>query len=29
MLSSLTQRQLTADELVAFLSDSYDILGKL
>jgi len=29
MLSSLSQRQLTADELVAFLSDSYDILGKL
>jgi hypothetical protein len=29
MLSSLSQRQLTAEELVAFLSDSYDILGKL
>ncbi len=29
MLSSLSQRPLTADELVAFLNDSYDILGKL
>ena len=29
MLSSLSQRQLTAEELVAFLNDSYDILGKL
>lgn len=29
MLSSLSQRPLTADELVAFLADSYDILGKL
>lgn len=27
MLSSLSQRQLTADELVEFLSDSYEILG--
>ena len=29
MLASLTQRQLTADELVAFLNESYDILGQL
>ncbi len=29
MLSSLSQRQLSADELVSFLNDSYDILGKL
>ncbi len=29
MLSSLSQRPLTAEELVAFLADSYDILGKL
>ncbi|MGN1408826.1 MAG: molecular chaperone HtpG [Eubacteriales bacterium] len=29
MLSSLSQRQLTSDELLSFLSDSYDILGKL
>lgn len=29
MLASLTQRQLTADELVAFLNDSYTILGQL
>ena len=29
MLSSLSQRQLTADELVSFLSDSYELLGKL
>lgn len=29
MLSSLSQRQLTADELVKFLGESYDILGKL
>ncbi|MBQ9994920.1 MAG: molecular chaperone HtpG [Clostridia bacterium] len=29
MLSSLSQRPLTAEELVAFLNDSYDILGKL
>lgn len=29
MLSSLSQRQLTADELVKFLTESYDILGKL
>ncbi|MGN1346421.1 MAG: molecular chaperone HtpG [Eubacteriales bacterium] len=28
-LSSLSQRQLSADELVAFLNDSYNILGKL
>lgn len=29
MLSSLSQRQLSAEELVAFLDDSYDLLGKL
>ncbi len=29
MLSSLSQRQLSADELVSFLNDSYGILGKL
>ncbi len=29
MLSSLSQRQLTAEELVDFLADSYDILGLL
>ncbi len=29
LLSSLSQRQLTADELVGFLNASYDILGKL
>lgn len=29
MLSSLSQRQLTSDELLAFLGESYDILGKL
>ncbi len=29
MLSSLSQRPLTADELIAFLADSYNILGKL
>ena len=29
MLASLSQRQLTSDELLAFLGESYDILGKL
>lgn len=29
MLSSLSQRQLTSDELLSFLGESYDILGKL
>ena len=28
-LSSLSQRQLTADELVKFLDNSYDILNKI
>ncbi len=29
MLSSLTQRQLNQDELISFLHESYDILGKI
>jgi molecular chaperone HtpG len=29
LLASLSQRQLTADELVEFLSDSYDLLNRL
>lgn len=29
MLASLSQRQLSADELISFLDDSYDLLGKL
>ena len=28
-LSSLSQRQLTADEMVSFLRDSYELLGQL
>ncbi len=29
MLSSLSQRQLTSDELISFLRESYEILGKI
>ena len=29
LLASLSQRQLTADELIAFLGESYSILGEI